>query len=43
MRKFNKINLRYKKVSYLKIPIENEKVIEKALALFAGIFKQKKN
>jgi hypothetical protein len=29
--------------TYLKIPIENEKVIENALALFAGIFNQKKN
>lgn len=29
--------------TYLKIPVENEKVIENALALFAGIFSQKKN
>ena len=29
--------------TYLKIPVENEKVIENALALFAGIFTQKKN
>ncbi len=29
--------------TYLKIPVENEKVIENALALFAGIFNQKKN
>jgi SNF2 family DNA or RNA helicase len=28
--------------TYLKIPVENEKVIENALALFAGIFNQKK-
>ena len=28
--------------TYLKIPVENEKVIENALALFAGIFSQKK-
>jgi SNF2 family DNA or RNA helicase len=28
--------------TYLKIPVENEKVIENALALFAGIFGQKK-
>jgi len=29
--------------TYLKIPVENEKVIENALALFAAIFSQKKN
>jgi hypothetical protein len=29
--------------TYLKIPVENEKVIENALALFVGIFNQKKN
>jgi SNF2 family DNA or RNA helicase len=29
--------------TYLKIPVENEKVIENALALFAGIFGQKKS
>ena len=29
--------------TYLKIPVENEKVIENALALFAGIFNQKKS
>jgi SNF2 family DNA or RNA helicase len=29
--------------TYLKIPVENEKVIENALALFAGIFNQKRN
>ena len=29
--------------TYLKIPVENEKVIENVLALFAGIFNQKKN
>ena len=29
--------------TYLKIPVENEKVIENALALLAGIFSQKKN
>ncbi len=29
--------------TYLKIPVENERVIENALALFAGIFSQKKN
>jgi len=28
--------------TYLKIPVENEKLIEDALALFAGIFSQKK-
>jgi hypothetical protein len=29
--------------TYLKIPVENEKVIENVLALFAGIFNQKKS
>lgn len=29
--------------TYLKIPVENEKVIENVLALIAGIFNQKKN
>jgi len=29
--------------TYLKIPVENEKVIENVLALFAGVFSQKKN
>jgi len=28
--------------TYLKIPVENEKVIENALALLSGIFSQKK-